>query len=84
MKKYAQFLDIPSLYTKVILYLCRCEVPEANNKIFISFAKAFKKPDGAGPVRSPQTMHEVITDMSLVSKHTSDNKNDYIETIMLK
>ena len=32
-------------------HVFRCHVPEAVNKIFVSFAKAFKKPEGEQPTR---------------------------------
>ena len=35
-----------------------CLLPGAVNKIFVSFAKAFKKPWGEPTAHSPQTQHE--------------------------
>jgi len=41
--------------TNILCYVFRCEVPEAVDKIFSSFAKAFKKPaTSAGPIRQQQ------------------------------
>ena len=60
--KIFKYVQICCLFTLILSFEYvdfRCEVPEAVNKIFISFAKAFKKPDGGAPVRSPQSMHEV-------------------------
>ena len=40
-------------------HVFRCEVPEAVNRIFVSFAKAFKRPQDDKPsARSPQSQHE--------------------------
>ena len=40
-------------------HVFRCEVPEAVNRIFVSFAKAFKRPQDDKPLaRSPQSQHE--------------------------
>eukprot|EP00090_Calanus_glacialis_P000348 TRINITY_DN10211_c0_g1_i1.p1 TRINITY_DN10211_c0_g1~~TRINITY_DN10211_c0_g1_i1.p1 ORF type:complete len:1017 (-),score=311.81 TRINITY_DN10211_c0_g1_i1:664-3714(-) len=66
--------------TVVQCHVFRCEVPEAVNKIFISFAKAFKKPDGGAPVRSPQSMHEeehIVFEVGLEIRE-DDGKGNFV------
>ena len=58
----------------------RCHVPEAVNKIFVSFAKAFKKPEGSQPVRSPQSQHEeehIVFEVGLEIRE-DDGKGNFI------
>ena len=63
-------------------HVFRCHVPEAVNKIFISFAKAFKKPGGEshGPSRSPQTQHEeehIVFEVGLEIRE-DDGKGNFV------
>ena len=39
-------------------HVFRCQEPEAVSKIFVSFARAFKKPEGEPVARSPQSQNE--------------------------
>ena len=52
-------IPTPSLhpYIHSILFF-RCQLPEAVSKIFVSFARAFKKPEGEPVARSPQSQYE--------------------------
>ena len=61
-------------------HVFRCEMQEAVNKIFISFAKAFKKPEGEMSPRSPQTQHEeehIVFEVGLEIRE-DDGKGNFV------
>ena len=61
-------------------HVFRCQLPEAVNKIFISFAKAFKKPEGENVARSPQSQHEeehIVFEIGLEIRE-DDGKGNFI------
>ena len=61
-------------------HIFRCEVQEAVNKIFISFAKAFKKPEGEISPRSPQSQHEeehIVFEVGLEIRE-DDGKGNFV------
>ena len=61
-------------------HVFRCLLPEAVNKIFVSFAKAFKKPGGEPTARSPQTQHEeehIVFEVGLEIRE-DDGKGNFV------
>ena len=65
---------------QVQCHIFRCEVQEAVNKIFLSFAKAFKKPEGEISPRSPQTQHEeehIVFEVGLEIRE-DDGKGNFV------
>ena len=67
----------PSL---VQCHIFRCQMPEAVNKIFISFAKAFKKPENMSSPRSPQSQHEeehIVFEVGLELRE-DDGKGNFV------
>ena len=61
-------------------HIFRCQMPEAVNKIFISFAKAFKKPEGMSLPRSPQSQHEeehIVFEVGLEIRE-DDGKGNFV------
>merc|ERR1719282_2268548 len=61
-------------------HVFRCQLPEAVNKIFVSFAKAFKKPEGEPTARSPQTQHEeehIVFEVGLEIRE-DDGKGNFV------
>ena len=61
-------------------HIFRCQMPEAVNKIFVSFAKAFKKPEGMNIPRSPQTQHEeehIVFEVGLEIRE-DDGKGNFV------